>query len=216
MSLRIDAAMPRLPAKSQPHIGYDRPPPVEAAGLTGRCKVRESGVSEKAAKRLEDLVCEYGHVVRAAVRKAGGGLGDLDAEDVEQSVLLEVWKQVRREQEIHFPSSYLYRAAVRETVRLMARRRSRNEESLDAGRLSPPDAAVRRGKLEALEVREAIAACLGGLSPDRRKAVERHLAGDRVSEIMQRYDWSYSRARNLIARGMADLRGRLREMGVGR
>lgn len=154
--------------------------------------------------------------VRAAVRKAGGGRADLDVQDVEQSVLLEVWKQVRREQEIHFPSSYLYRAAVRETVRLMARRRNRNEEPLDAQQLSRRHTDDRRGKLETLEVREALAACLGDLAPDRRKAVEGHLAGYRVGEIMQRYDWSYSRARNLIARGMADLRGKLRALGVDR
>jgi RNA polymerase sigma factor (sigma-70 family) len=226
MSRPMDAVLRRLP-EPQPEIGYDRLP-VSVAGLsrgrssfglrpvapTKRHDVSERGGSDAAAKRLEDLVSEYGHVVRAAVRKAGGGAAD--AEDVEQSVLLEVWKQVRREQEIQFPSSYLYRAAVRETVRLMARRRTRNEEPLDAGRLAPPDTAGRRGKLEVLELREAIAACLGGLAPDRRKAVAGHLAGYRVGEIMQRYDWSYSRARNLIARGMADLRDKLRALGVDR
>ncbi len=226
----MDAASPLTLAASTPEISYDRRPVAAQeqrrgrpllgpwpGTATGRPTVTERGGSEAAAeKRLEELICEYGHVVRAAVRKASGGKVHLDAEDVEQAVLLEVWKQVRREQEIRFPSSYLYRAAVRETVRLMSHQRKRNEESLDAQQHPTSDAASRRDKLEALELRESLTTCLGDLQPERRRAVEGHLAGYRVAEIMKRYDWSYSRARNLIARGMADLRGKLRAMGVER
>ena len=214
----MEAVCTKLHIELNPAIGRGRRP---AANLESVFGVSDRGRSEESARRLEDLVCEYGHVVRTAVRKASGGRSGLDVEDVEQSVLLEVWKQVRREQEIRFPSSYLYRAAIRETVRLIERQRKRKEESLDT-REGTPRAAVartaveRRAKVESIELREAIAAGLGGLRPDRRKAVEGHLAGYRVGEIMQRYDWSYGRARNLIARGMADLRGRLRDMGVGR
>ena len=176
----------------------------------------EDPSSEPATKRLEDLVLQYGHIIRAAVRKAAGTrlrqFGP-DVEDVIQSVLLEVWKQVRQEQEIQHPSAYLYRAAVRETVRLMNRVRNLKEDPLGSGVLRLPAGGAKSG---ALELREAIDSGLGCLQPDRRKAVERHLAGYRVGEIMQQCDWSYSRARNLIARGMADLRGRLRALGVER
>jgi hypothetical protein len=36
-----------------------------------------------------------------------------------------------------------------------------------------------------------------------------------VDEIMARHGWSYQKARNLIARGMADLRRILMENGLG-
>jgi DNA-directed RNA polymerase specialized sigma24 family protein len=36
--------------------------------------------------------------------------------------------------------------------------------------------------------------------------VRAHLAGFQFQEIMIRFGWSYQRARNLISRGMADLR----------
>jgi DNA-directed RNA polymerase specialized sigma24 family protein len=44
--------------------------------------------------------------------------------------------------------------------------------------------------------------------------VRAHLQGLSVAEIMALYGWSYQKARNLIARRMADLRGALREKGV--
>ena len=48
---------------------------------------------------------------------------------------------------------------------------------------------------------------------DRAKAVRLHLAGHAVDEIMQVHGWTYQKARNLIARGMSDLRDALRKGG---
>lgn len=56
---------------------------------------------------------------------------------------------------------------------------------------------------------ERIAKALASLAPDRRKAVRAHLAGFDVNEIMTMYGWPYQKARNLITRGVADLRARL-------
>jgi hypothetical protein len=44
--------------------------------------------------------------------------------------------------------------------------------------------------------------------------VQGYLAGFSVPELMTMYGWSYERARNLSARGMADLRARLRMRGI--
>jgi len=40
-----------------------------------------------------------------------------------------------------------------------------------------------------------------------------HLAGYEVKEIMAMFEWPYHKARNLIARGMADLRRKLDARG---
>ena len=52
------------------------------------------------------------------------------------------------------------------------------------------------------------------MAPDRARAVRGHLAGFNVEELMTLYGWTYQRARNLIARGMADLRTELRAKGL--
>jgi DNA-directed RNA polymerase specialized sigma24 family protein len=59
----------------------------------------------------------------------------------------------------------------------------------------------------------AIEAALRELPPERETAVRLHLMGYDVAEVMRLHDWPYQKARNLIARGMADLRADLRARG---
>jgi hypothetical protein len=57
----------------------------------------------------------------------------------------------------------------------------------------------------------AIHQSVASLTPERRQAVEAHLTGFQFQELMSLHGWSYQKARNLVSRGMADLRSRLGE-----
>jgi RNA polymerase sigma factor (sigma-70 family) len=164
-------------------------------------------------EELAALVQRYGALIRGAVAKALGRRDDAIGDDVAQQVSEALWKQLRREQVIEHPSSYLYRCAVRETVRIIQRELDRGEVALDhaaaVAAAARPDAL-----LEARELAHATEVVLDQLAPDRAAAVRAHLAGFSVDEIMAMHGWSYQKARNLIARGIADLRLRLRERGV--
>lgn len=167
---------------------------------------------EEAVERFERLVSRYGHVVRAAVRSVAGPKTASLGADAEQQVLLELWRQVAREQSIEYPSSYLYRAAVRETIRLVRQARGRSEEELEAVNAADHRAEVDPERRAASgELSRRLHEATGALLEDRRKAVVAHLAGFRVQEIMDAHGWTYQRARNLVARGMADLRRALQE-----
>ena len=165
-------------------------------------------MSERDPEReFELLVSRYGQVIRAAVRSVVGhdsrGLGD----DVEQQVLLELWKQISREQTIRFPSSYLYKAAIRETIRLVRQARRRAGSDPEELPLADPDPNRQpERRADSVDVRRQLEQATGSLQPERRIAVVAHLAGYRVQEIMEANGWSYQKARNLVARGMADLR----------
>jgi RNA polymerase sigma factor (sigma-70 family) len=166
--------------------------------------------------RLEELVRQYGRLIQTVVARVGGRGAALVGQDIEQAVVMGLWQQLKREQTIQHPASYVYRAAVRETIRTLQRERAqkaRSEEGSDPdGAPSPqgdPFAALR-----AKEQGEAIEGSLEQLAPDRRRAARAHLAGFEVAEIMDMYGWTYQKARNLIARGMADLREALRSRGI--
>ena len=165
--------------------------------------------------QIEDLVRRFSRLVRSVAARVGGSRGSQIAEDVEQEVFLSIWKQLEREQSIANPSSYIYRSAVRETIRLLNRERP-DETTMDeqaatgvVDRAPTPAERVFAG-----ERGQILSEAIKALSIDRRRAVQGYLAGFSVPEVMKMYGWSYERARNLSARGMADLRAELKNRGI--
>jgi RNA polymerase sigma factor (sigma-70 family) len=170
---------------------------------------------QSADERLAALVQDYGRLIAHAIRQVVGGAHLPDVEDIEQQVHVALWKQLRGEQTIDHPASYVYKAAVREAVRAVRRHRTRAEEPLEYATEPAAGSESRAERLsEARTVQQQLVEALATLQPDRARAVRAHLAGFSVHELMDLYDWTYERARNLIARGMADLRAELRRRGL--
>ena len=162
--------------------------------------------------RLEELVQQYGRLIKSVVARVAGPSTPLIGQDVEQEVVLALWRQITREQDIQHPASYIYRVAVRETVRRLRREYGLKLEPLGETATSVDD--PRGDPYATLEIKDRAAklhAAVDDLSQDRRRAVRAHLQGFDVADIMDMYGWSYQKARNLIARGIGDLRKRLRE-----
>jgi RNA polymerase sigma factor (sigma-70 family) len=168
---------------------------------------------------IRDLLEKYGALIRRVVARVGGRAIQDSREDVAQAVVMSLWQQVSREQTITHPSSYIYRAAIRETVRAVKQEldRMRTHEAIDAedGPALPTTTPNPESAAVSNELGSRIDRAIGALLEERSKAVRAHLAGYSVEEIMQAYDWSYQKARNLIARGMGDLRDELRKAGYG-
>ncbi len=157
------------------------------------------------------LVRQYSRLIRSAVARVAGPSAARICDDVEQNVLIALWQAMPGEQIPDHPSSYIYRAAVRETIRAVRGLKQTSELGPEADKAdfsAPPDAIV-----ESKELGRAIRAALSEIGADRRRAVTAHLAGYDVKEIMAMFEWPYHKARNLIARGMADLRRKLEARG---
>ncbi|MCP5071457.1 MAG: sigma-70 family RNA polymerase sigma factor [bacterium] len=163
---------------------------------------------------FEAMVRAYAGLVRSAVASVGGRRVTEMAEDVEQRVFLQLWRQIENEQDIRHPASYLCTAAVRETVRLLKRELAIEDRHAEVSVQPAAPTADPHTALEASELHRSIADAIDTLSPRRRRAIRAHLAGYGVREIMGLYGWSYNKARNLIARGKADLRQTLIDRGI--
>ena len=168
-------------------------------------------MSLTADRQIDALVTRYGGLIAAVVRQVAGQNASRVADDVEQRVVVALWRRLESEQTIEHPASYLYRMAVRETIHVLRQELAHAGVPIDHPAVKPLDTHDPYQALEATETRMAIQAGILSLSPDRRRAVHQHLAGRTVAEIMKMYGWTYQRARNLVARGLSDLRHTLRE-----
>jgi DNA-directed RNA polymerase specialized sigma24 family protein len=164
-------------------------------------------------ERYEALAARYGALIRAVVRKVGALAGPAVGEEIEQRIRTELWKRCRNPEPIEYPDTYVYRAAVRETVRAMRRESARAGEPLRA-----EPAAVQgddpHHRLAVKELGGMLREAIGRLAPDRARAVRLHLAGFTVHEMMALHGWPYQRARNLVARGLAEVRRGLKQRGI--
>jgi RNA polymerase sigma factor (sigma-70 family) len=181
----------------------------------GTLPVDSSG-RPKADAQLTALVEAYASLIRSAVRRVSGPRAALIQDDVQQNVMLALWRQLERGQTIERPASYIFRAAIRETVRLLRRDHAHapaasehDQRVVEAAAASDP-----QRDLEERERQKGLMDCLATLEARRQLAVRAHLSGFTVAEIMEMFDWPYQRARHLVARGMADLRRALRERGI--
>jgi DNA-directed RNA polymerase specialized sigma24 family protein len=160
------------------------------------------------SSKLEVLVTRYAAVIRSAVTRVAGSRSEDIGDDVVQRVTTALWKRLEGDP-IEHPAAYVYRCAIRETVREIAR--LGDPEPLDDKLVDPgldPELKLRGRELGA-----AIDKALVEIQPERAQAVRAHLAGFDVDEIMELHAWPYHKARNLIARGMADLRELLGRRG---
>lgn len=178
------------------------------------------------AERLEDLLRRYGVLLRSVVgRHCPRNLG-IQTGDIEQEARVRLWRALEREKELPDPASYIYRIAVTTTIDAVRRVLARREEQFrdpedddfeaNVAKMQLVDDAGNRPdvRMDRRELMEILARALGSLADDRRRAVELHLQGLTLPEIADLLSWSESRARNLVYRGLGDLRDALRREGI--
>jgi RNA polymerase sigma factor (sigma-70 family) len=185
----------------------------------GRRYVRPLSVAsggDRLSSTIEMVVARF----RTMVRSIGArrGLVDADLDEVIQDVRIRLWQSEQGGRVLEeLGSSYLYQLATTAALDLLRRRRARGAdrmEDVDERTELPSRSASPHDSVEARELGAQIEVALEALSIDRRVAVRFHLSGYDREDIARALGWSEARTRNLLYRGLEDLRRRLADMGV--
>jgi RNA polymerase sigma-70 factor (ECF subfamily) len=172
--------------------------------------------ADRVSATIEGVLTRF----RALVRSVGArrGLADADLDEVLQDVRIRLWQAGRSGKALEeLGSSYLYQVATTAALDLLRRRRAHA-----ADRTGPADELIQvpastpspAAEAEARELGAQIDSALERLSIDRRVAVRFYLSGYDHRDIARACGWSEARARNLLYRGLDDLRARLSASGV--
>lgn len=147
------------------------------------------------------------------------GLPEADVDEVVQEVRIRLWRARGEPAALEgLGSSYVHQTAVSAALDILRRRRAARTGVDVTAPLAPTLALVRDDPSQAAEARELaeqVHACVERLLPTRRPVVRMYLAGYDRQEIAQVLHWSEGKVRNLLSRGLADLRALLSERGIG-
>jgi RNA polymerase sigma-70 factor (ECF subfamily) len=195
------------------HSARPSTPPVAAA--TTDTDVRASATDDARWTTLRQALA------RAVRRQCPQWLSD-HAEDLVQSALIKVMTMPGAGEGTRGLSSfYLYRVAHSALVDEIRRRRRRREVSLEVDdpqdsqslTIEPKAAGTPEQDAALRELGSALRECLLSMSDDRRQAVTLYIQGHSVPEAARILGWPAKRTENLVYRGLADLRLRLKGKG---
>ena len=176
-------------------------------------------------ERFNLVVEEFGVLLRRAIVRFCPRDKGLQFDDIEQEARMRLWRALQDEREVTNYASYLYRIAATATIDALRRVQARHEEQLeilieqrtDEGEMMLLPAPVKDSPERLAESREAVDRVMSAVAklPDaQRRAVGMYLQGMTSQDVADLMEWSEPKSRNLIYRGLKELRKSLREEGI--
>lgn len=180
------------------------------------CSWPETADSGDLSRALEALVSRFdGFIRRTASRQ---GLAGPELDEVVQDLRIRLWKAGEAPGGIRSANAvYVRRTAHSATVDLIRRSRSRNARVVSLDVVEPIHATTSNRPdhdLDAADLAAEVDRALDQVPPSRRVAVRLYLAGHDRFEIAAAQGWTDGRARNLLYRGLEDLRRALGQRGI--
>jgi RNA polymerase sigma-70 factor (ECF subfamily) len=173
--------------------------------------------------RFNALLEEYGQFLHRTVEQLCPQHLGLQVDDIEQEARLRLWRVVQRERNVSDFSSYIYKTAMTTMIDAVRQVKARREDQWnlveEAEERQRDGSAINPGTslddmAEQQQVMRTIETALTQLPENRRQAVGLYLQGWTNLEIARQLGWSEPKARNLIYRGLEDLRRLLRKAGI--
>jgi RNA polymerase sigma-70 factor (ECF subfamily) len=159
---------------------------------------------------VEEDLTRIRHTLTVSVRRVCPSWLADSADDIAQEAMLRVLGSLEKTEHSQGPSaSYLWKVAYTATVDEIRRVRRRQERPLEAAELErrgPVDAAGPLREAREGELVQAVTDCLRRLRESRRLMVGFHLMGHSLAESQDLSGWDAKKVRNLLYRGLADLR----------
>jgi RNA polymerase sigma-70 factor (ECF subfamily) len=173
--------------------------------------------ADRVSAALDALIARSADKVRMVGR--AHRLDPAEVDEVFQEVRIRVWNAISSGERIaELPASYVYRTAASVALDFIRRRRARRDDSTDPieSACDSEDAGPRAPEqVEARELGDLIEAALADVPVSRRAVVRMYLDGYGSGEIGLLLGWTEAKARNLVYRGLADLREVLARRGIG-
>jgi len=151
------------------------------------------------------------HTLKFNLHKHG-----IDPEDIIQDIKIKLWKLISSEKKVTNYPSYIKKIVNSSVIDQL--RKLRRDESIflyERNRfISENDLCYNPEFIKQKNLEEALIKAIDSLKDSRRQVVKLYLLNLNVSEIASYLNWTLSKTRNLLYRGLSDLKDILVKMGI--
>lgn len=167
-------------------------------------------------EEFKSVIDRFSVFIKAHIKKYNLQKNGIDPDDIIQEVKIKIWKILENEKKIKNYASYI-RKIVDSSVIDKLRKLKREEEILNYEKRKIVSELKGHYRTEILldkNLKKLIAISVDSLLESRKKVVKLFLLNMTIEEIAFLFQWSKDKTRNLLYRGLNDLRKILREKGI--
>ncbi len=170
---------------------------------------------QKKEREFQKMLEDFSIFIRSQVLRYRLDRLGLDADDLTQEIRLKLWKIIDNEKNIHNPASYIKKVV--ESAVIDQIRKIRREEEVVISEKQKLISELEPRSVHYPDppgsIREYIMKAADSLMESRKTVVKLYLLNMSLSEISAYLNYSQAKTRNLLYRGLADLKAILKEMG---
>ena len=167
-------------------------------------------------KEFEAIIKRFSLFVKANIQKFNVQKSGIDPDDVAQEVEIKIWRLLEDEKKIKNYASYIKKivnSSVIDQLRKLKRERgifTYEKHKWVSEQKSNYITDVSRD----INAKEIVGQAVDSLLESRRKVVKLFLLNMTIEEISTYLKWSNHKTRNLLYRGLSDIKNRLKEKGI--
>lgn len=165
---------------------------------------------------LRSLLDRFSSLIKIHIIKFNPQRFGLDPDDIAQEIRIKIWRLLHNEKNIKNYSSYIKKIVNSSVIDLL--RKCKRDEGIVFLERQKKVSEIRGTYPAALPLdevlRDQVAEAVNSLIESRRNVVRLHLLDMTIEEISAFYGWSMHKTRNLLYRGLADLKRILKKKDI--
>lgn len=178
--------------------------------------IRSQTMNKNITREFERIVEQYSRFIESQILKFNPQKNGIDPADIFQEVKIKLWNVLMDEKKIHSYSSYIKKIVNSCVIDQI--RKSRREEGVISNekrrKISDRRSLYKKHNSHENELKNMVGEAVESLMPSRSRVVKLYLLNMTLEEIAIFLKWSEAKTRNLLYRGLDDLKKKLKEKGI--
>lgn len=172
------------------------------------------------AAQAEEIITKFAKLIKKVIIETSPRIEPEEMEDIEQEILIKIWQEFKKsEKKIRQPFSYIWRVAYTTTSRMMQKYSKQRNVTVSPEEAEGEIAHMQENnpvenEFSRVQLMGILETSIDSLVASRGRVLKLYLMGMKSEEIAEFLGWTDNKVRNLLYRGIQDLKEKLGSCGI--